>query len=186
MTGTPGPNNAMTLVSGVRVGVWRTTPLVFGIAVGVGAQLAVMGFGLGAAFDTIPGFRLTLRIVGTAYILWLALNIATSGPLETDSNGRAPMGFLGGAAFQWINPKAWAVSLSAAASYIPAQNHTVNVMIAAVLLVLVTIPCVGIWAIGGVALRRILVRPRHALAFNIVMAVILVLTTMPAILQLHD
>lgn len=182
MTGTPGPNNAMVLISGARVGVWRTMPLVSGIAAGVALQLAALGLGLGTVFDAIPGFHSALRIAGAAYILWLAWRIATSGPLAFNSDERSPMGFLGGVAFQWFNPKAWAVSISAAATYIPAKDHTLNVLIAAILMLLTTIPCVGLWAVGGMALRRVLARPGPALIFNLVMSVALVTATMPAIL----
>lgn len=54
MTGTPGPNNLMVLMSGARVGVLRTMPLVCGIALGIGLQLAIVGSGLGSAFEN-PG-----------------------------------------------------------------------------------------------------------------------------------
>src|SRR3546814_4344105 len=87
------------------------------------------------------------------------------------------MGLIGGAAFQWINPKAWTLSISAAATYIPVENHLLNLTIATALLTTVTIPCVGVWAIAGVALRRVLTRPNLALIFNMGMSIILVLAT---------
>ncbi|SDO58728.1 Threonine/homoserine/homoserine lactone efflux protein [Pseudomonas arsenicoxydans] len=186
MTGTPGPNNAMVLVSGARVGIWRTMPLVCGIALGIGLQLAVVGSGLGAVFEKIPGFHTVLSVSGAAYILWLAWKIATSGPLQINVEQRPPMGLLGGAAFQWINPKAWALSISAAATYVPAQNHILNLCIAAAILTALSVPCVGAWAVGGVAFRRILSHPTYALAFNSFMALVLVLATMPAILRLSS
>lgn len=160
-------------------------PLVLGIATGVGLLLAAMGFGLGAALNTIPGFRIMLRIAGAAYIVWLAFRIATSGPLRVDDTTRPSMGFFGGVAFQWINPKAWAVTISSAAIYIPPQDHASNVILAAFVLTVVSIPCVGIWAIGGVALRQTLTHPKLALAFNLATAFILVLTTIPVMLSNH-
>ncbi len=54
MTGTPGPNNAMVLVSGAKVGVMRTMPLVSGIALGVSLQFVLLGLGLGTLFDAAP------------------------------------------------------------------------------------------------------------------------------------
>ncbi|MCU1740766.1 MULTISPECIES: LysE family translocator [Pseudomonas] len=184
MTGTPGPNNAMVLVSGARVGVWRTMPLVWGIAAGVALQLVILGLGLGAVFEVIPGFHTALSIVGAAYILWLAWKIASSGPLVIGDEERSPMGFFGGVVFQWINPKAWAMSISAAATYIPLENHLVNVFMTAALLAVVSTPCVGIWAVGGVVFRRFLMRANVALAFNIVMALVLLGATLPAIVRL--
>ncbi|MGA8135407.1 MAG: LysE family translocator, partial [Pseudomonas gingeri] len=97
---------------------------------------------------------------------------------------RSPMGFFGGVVFQWINPKAWAISISAAATYIPLENHLVNVFMTAALLAVVSTPCVGIWAVGGVVFRRFLMRANVALVFNIVMALVLLGATLPAIVRL--
>lgn len=184
MTGTPGPNNAMVLVSGAKVGVARTMPLVIGIALGVSLQFVLLGLGLGSVFDAMPVLHTVLGVIGAAYILWLSWRIATSGPLKISEDGRPPMGILAGASFQWINPKAWALSISASATYVPVENHVLNLSLAGAMLAVLSILCVGVWAIGGVALRQILTRPNYSLAFNISMSVILILTTMPAILRL--
>ncbi|WP_296252799.1 LysE family translocator [Pseudomonas sp. UBA4194] len=184
MTGTPGPNNAMVLISGAKVGVTRTMPLVMGIALGVSLQFVLLGLGLGAMFDAVPLLHTILGVVGAAYILWLSWKIATSGPLEIGEENRPPMGLFAGAAFQWINPKAWALSISASATYIPAENHVLNLCLAGAMLAILSTVCVGVWAVGGVALRQVLTRPNYALAFNVSMSIILILTTMPAILRL--
>lgn len=184
MTGTPGPNNAMVLVSGAKVGVARTMPLVIGIALGVSLQFVLLGLGLGSVFDAMPILHTVLGVIGAGYILWLSWRIATSGPLQISEDGRPPMGLVAGAAFQWINPKAWALSISASATYIPVENHVLNLSLAGAMLAVLSILCVGVWAVGGVALRHVLTRPNYSLAFNISMSVILILSTMPAILRL--
>jgi threonine/homoserine/homoserine lactone efflux protein len=158
--------------------------LVGGIALGVGLQFAVLGLGLGAFFEAMPDFHLALGALGASYILWLAWKIATSGPFAPLQDDRPPMGLLGGAAFQWINPKAWALTISAATTYIPDQNHIANLWIAAVLLAAVSVPCVGIWAVAGAGLRQVLTRPNVALTFNLSMSVLLILATLPALLRL--
>ena len=182
MTGTPGPNNAMALTSGVRVGLWRSMPLVCGVALGVGGQLAAVGLGLGAVFRALPILHEILRLLGTAYLFWLAYRIARSGPIEDGGEEKAPIGLVGGALFQWINPKAWAVTTSAVAIYVPAQGYAVNVAIAALALGLVAVLTVGLWAAGGVAVRRLLVNPGHVRWFNLAMAALLVLSTVPILL----
>lgn len=184
MTVTPGPNNVMVLMSGAKVGLMKTMPLVTGIALGVSLQFVVLGLGLGDLFDRVPGFHEGLSVLGAGYILWLSWRIATSGPLRITEDGRPPLGLVSGAAFQWINPKAWALSISASATYIPIENHALNLCLAGVLLTTVAIFCVGLWAMGGGALRQVLTRPKHAVVFNVSMALILILTTMPAILRL--
>lgn len=184
LTATPGPNNVLVLASGAQVGVRRTLPLIVGIAIGVALQLAVVGLGLGVVFAALPGLHLLLSILGLAYLLLLAWRIATCGPIRLDAEATTPMGLLGGAAFQWINPKAWTVSISAAATYIPVQHHHLDVMLAATLLALVSLPCVGIWALAGSVLRNGLADERRARCFNLAMAVTLLVATLPPLYQL--
>ena len=183
MTGTPGPNNAMALTSGVKVGFWRSMPLVSGIAVGVGLQLIAIGLGLGAAFEAFPALHNLLRIGGSIYLLWLALKIARSGPIRLDGSNRPPVGFVGATAFQWINPKAWAITTSAVAAYVPAVDYMLNVTIAATIMALVAMPCVSIWAAVGTALRRFLMQPHYARAFNTAVALLLVAITVPMLVS---
>lgn len=179
MTGTPGPNNAMAVTSGVRVGFGRTLPLVAGIAVGVALQLMAIGMGLGAVFEAVPQSHDLMRVAGALYLLWLAVKIARSGPIRSDADDRPPVGFAGAAAFQWINPKAWAITTSAVATYVPSVDYAFNVAVAAMIVALVAIPCVSAWAVGGVFLRRFLVRPGYARAFNVAAALLLMAAIVP-------
>lgn len=184
MTATPGPNNALVLASGAHVGVRRTVPLILGIATGVGLQLAVLGLGLGAIFTAVPSLHLLLSALGLAYLLLLAWRIARSGPLRLDAEPVPSMGWLGGVAFQWVNPNAWTVSISAAAAYIPIEQHGLNVLLAALLLALLSIPSVGLWALAGSALRGWLTHERRARCFNLTMAILLLAATLPPLYQL--
>ncbi|KTT48722.1 lysine transporter LysE [Pseudomonas oryzihabitans] len=184
MTATPGPNNALVLASGAHLGVRRTLPLILGIALGVGLQLAVLGLGLGVILDALPGLQRLFGVLGLAYLLLLAWRIATSGPVRLDTEPSGHPGLLGGAAFQWLNPKAWTLSISAAAAYIPVENHELNVAVAATLLAMLSIPCVGVWAVAGEALRDLLADERRARYFNLAMATALLAATLPPLYPL--
>ena len=81
--------------------------------------------------------------------------------------------------FQWINPKAWTVTTSAVAIYVPVDGLAQNVVIAALVLAVIAVLSVGIWVVGGVALRRFLVDPQRARWFNLLMAALLVLSAIP-------
>jgi threonine/homoserine/homoserine lactone efflux protein len=65
-------------------------PLVLGIAFGVAVQLFAIGIGLNQVFLALPQLQFILSLIGTAYILWLAWKIASSGPLniELEQNHR--------------------------------------------------------------------------------------------------
>ncbi|MDH1659751.1 LysE family translocator [Pseudomonas mosselii] len=177
---TPGPNNTMLLASGVNFGVRRTIPHALGISVGFMVMVLAVGLGLGEVFKAWPPLYSILRYAGAAYLLYLAWNIATSGPMSGDSAGRRkPLGFWGAAAFQWVNPKAWVMAVGAITTYTPAQGYVFNVIVIAAVFALVNLPSVGIWVMFGSALRNLLRNPRAVVLFNVLMAVLLVISLYP-------
>ncbi|MGE7991533.1 LysE family translocator [Pseudomonas sp. NPDC089554] len=177
---TPGPNNTMLLASGVNFGVRRSIPHALGISIGFMVMVLAVGFGLGELFKAWPPLYTVLRYVGATYLLYLAWKIATSGPMSGDTDGsRKPLSFLGAAAFQWVNPKAWVMAIGAITTYTPAQGYVVNVIVIAALFALVNLPSVGIWVMFGSALRRVLQKPRWLMLFNVVMALLLVISLYP-------
>lgn len=117
-TGSPGGATLLVTISGARHGVWRSLPLLGGIAAGLAALLVLAGAGLGTLVQAVPGLHLGMRVAGSAYLLWLAWRIARSGPPTAAGAGDAPRpGFLAGMALLWLNPKAWAMSLAASAAF---------------------------------------------------------------------
>lgn len=177
---TPGPNNTMLLASGVNFGALRTIPHALGVSIGFMLMVLGVGFGLGEVFKAWPVLYTVLRYVGAAYLLYLAYKIATSGPISANGKSTAqPMTFLGAAAFQWVNPKAWVMAVGAITTYTPAQGYVVNVIVIAAVFALVNLPSVGIWVMFGSALRNLLQNPRWLMLFNILMAVLLVISLYP-------
>ena len=181
MTGTPGPNNAMVTASAARVGARRTMPLVLGIVIGVGLMFVAMAFGLHALLVRLPILDTALRALAAAALLWIAWKILRAGPVSGDDE-RPLLGFLGGASFQWINPKAWAMTASAATVYLPAPASVTAIALHALLLSLVGVCLVSLWSLLGEALRRPLGRPSFARLFNAAMALLLLAATLPALL----
>lgn len=178
---TPGPNNTMLLASGLNYGLVRTLPHMFGIGIGFTLMVLGVGAGLGGLFTTWPALYALLRVVGAAYLLWLAWQIATARPMQdTHTPGRGrPFSFWQAAAFQWVNPKAWVMAIGAIATYVPADGGLSAVVLVAVVFALVNAPSVALWAVFGTALRRYLSDARTLRAFNITMALLLVLSLYP-------
>jgi threonine/homoserine/homoserine lactone efflux protein len=117
---TPGPNNTMILASGLNFGFTRTLPHLFGICCGIVFMIFAIGLGLHSVFEQIPMLQTILKYGGAIYLLWLAWKLAHAAPMTGEQAGRAqPMGFFGAAAFQWVNPKAWVMIISALTTYLP-------------------------------------------------------------------
>ena len=178
---TPGPNNLMLLASGLNFGVRRTVPHMLGIGVGFTVMVMAVGLGLSGVFRAAPVLYEVLKWTGAGYMLWLAWRIAQSGPVNADPAARGqPMSFLAAAAFQWVNPKAWVMGVSAIATYSTPGSVGSIVLIAAVF-GLVNLPSVSLWAACGAGLRRVLSDARHVVLFNRTMAALLVLSLWPLV-----
>jgi threonine/homoserine/homoserine lactone efflux protein len=177
---TPGPNNFMLLASGVNFGFRRTIPHMFGIAGGFASLLLAVGFGLGALLAAFPSLHLALKIAGGAYLLYLAWRIATSRTLDAKEGRESrPMTFLEAAAFQWVNPKAWMMAVTAMAIYTSPQAPVVSIFLVALAFTLVNFPSVSVWAGFGVAMRGFLADPVRLKWFNIAMGLLLAASLWP-------
>lgn len=173
---TPGPNNLMLMASGTNFGLARSVPHLLGVSIGFVLMLVVVGAGLGAALEAWPTAMLALKLVSALYLLYLAWKIATAAPPSAGEAGAAsrPLTFVQAAAFQWVNPKAWTMALTAMAVYVPADDRTLGVLVVTLVFGAVNLPSVGMWTVAGVQLRRLLHRPRALRTFNIVAALLLV------------
>lgn len=179
-TVTPGPNNLMLMASGANFGFRRTLPHMLGIVGGLSVMALLVGAGLMALFDALPALNLVLKVASVCYLLWLALKIATAAPMaERDADSR-PMTFLQAAAFQWVNPKAWAMCLSAITLYAP-DRTLLSVAIVAGAFAVVCFPAISVWAWLGTVVRQWLSNATRLKVFNITMAALLVASLYPVL-----
>jgi len=177
---TPGPNNLMLMASGANFGFRRTIPHMLGVGLGFVFMVVLIGAGLAQVFAAYPVSYRVLKVVSVAYLLFLAWKIATAAPPgETVRAGR-PFTFLQAALFQWVNPKAWAMALTAVTAYAPSESLGAVTLVAAIFGV-VNIPSVGSWTILGQQMRRFLSNRARLRAFNILMAVLLLVSLFPVL-----
>jgi threonine/homoserine/homoserine lactone efflux protein len=177
---TPGPNNLMLLASGLNYGLRRTLPHIAGVSLGVAAMVLVLGAGLARVFATTPGLEIALKIAAVLYMLWLAWKIATAAPPDqVDATGR-PLTFLQALGFQWVNPKAWAMALTALGAY-ALGDGLAGVLVVALVFVAVGPPANILWVVMGQGLRRLLARPVLVRRFNLAMALLLVASLWPVL-----
>lgn len=171
MTITPGPNNVMLTASGANYGFLRTLPHIFGILGGCFLLFAGIALGLGLLFERFPLVQTALRLIGSAYLLYLAWRIATAPPPDLRRRGEGrPLTFWQAAAFQFANPKAWVMGLALMAGFLPEGGDTwLNALLLATFAELVALPCIAVWAGFGTAIGRWLDSPRAWRVFNALM-----------------
>lgn len=181
---TPGPNNMMLMASGVNFGFRRTMPHLAGVNLGFMLMMLLVGLGMGQVFSRFPLVYTAMKIFGALYLLWLAWKIARSGPIAEGETSAQPMSFLQAAAFQWVNPKAWAMVIGAIAAFTEPSAYTAS------LLAITALYCVGgtpssfVWVAFGTAMRAFLRNPSQVVWFNRIMALLLVLSLWPIISDL--
>ena len=176
---TPGPNNLMLLASGVNFGFRRTIPHMLGISLGFVIMAIPVGLGLGALFMAVPEMHLVLKVVAGVYMLYLAWRIASASVVgEARANAR-PLTFLEAAAFQWVNPKAIFMAVTAMTTYTNSQYPVSSVIVVACLFAMINGPSVSTWALFGAAMRNFLSDPKRLRIFNISMGVLLALSLWP-------
>jgi len=179
-TVTPGPNNMMLMASGANFGFRRTLPHMLGIVGGLTVMAFLVGAGLMVLFETFPALKLVLEVVSVAYLLYLAAKIAMTKSMKDADGAGKPMRFLQAAAFQWVNPKAWAMCLSAVTLYAP-DRSLVSITIVAAMFALVCFPAISVWAWLGTVVRQWLSSVARLRLFNFTMAFLLIASLYPVL-----
>jgi threonine/homoserine/homoserine lactone efflux protein len=178
---TPGPNNLMLMTSGANFGVWRSLPHFFGVVFGFMLMIILVGTGLVQVFEAYPVSYQILRICSIVYLSYLAWKIAAAKPQCVESRAK-PMTSLQAALFQWVNPKAWAIALTAVTVYAPSQSLAAIGLIALICGV-INMPSVFIWVLLGSKMQRLLSSGVRLKVFNYSMALLLLATLYPAIMK---
>jgi len=176
MWATPGPNNVMLTASGANFGFRRTLPHMLGICSGFALQMLAVCAGLGAIFSRWPHLQDALRWLRAADLVWLGWGLLRPSGGDAGHVPR-PLTLLEAAVFQFLNPKAWVMTLTAATLFMPPELGPAAAAGYMLLWgVLIPAPCLLVWALFGTSLRSVLAGPRGRLAFNSAMALALAVT----------
>ena len=179
---TPGPNNLMLMASGANYGFRKTMPHLLGVVLGFAVMVLLVGFGLMNLFAAFPLMYLLLKTASVIYLAYLAWKIATAAAPDTDeqTDGK-PLTFLQAAIFQWVNPKAWAMALTALSAYTPPSLPFVAVLFVSSAFLLTNVPSQLIWVMLGTQLRKWLSNSLKLRVFNAVIAALLLLSVYPIV-----
>jgi len=176
---TPGPSNIMLTAAGAQAGVVRGLPCLLGVTTGMGFMMFVVPLGLGGVVLRHPAMLAALHWIGAAFLLWMSWRIATARTDVDAAADRNPVGYVGAAVFQWINPKSWLVTASAAVTFLGADGSAFSQSARlGGLFVLAALPSGFVWLAFGAGLQRLLQTGRRRRTFNIAMGVLLALSTL--------
>ncbi|MBM7068708.1 LysE family translocator [Actibacterium sp. 188UL27-1] len=172
---TPGPNNLMLMASGANFGFRRTIPHMLGVGLGFVLMVVLVGLGLAQVFEVYPFSHTVLMVLSITYLLYLAWKIATAAPPAdtAETAEKRPITFLQAAAFQWVNPKAWTMALTAVTVYAP-DKTMLTILMVAVVFGLINLPAVSSWTVLGQKMRLVLTNPKRLRLFNWLMAGLLI------------
>jgi threonine/homoserine/homoserine lactone efflux protein len=167
----------MLTAAGANAGVRKGLPCLFGVTTGMGLMMFSVPLGLGSLVLEHPLVVKSLKWGGAAVLLWLSWKIATSSRIESMPDAK-PVGFLEAAVFQWVNPKSWLVSVSAAGTFLSAGAGSPIVQSASLggLFVLAALPSCFVWLAFGAGVQRVLRGRRRLRVFNITMGAVLALS----------
>ena len=173
---TPGPNNVMLWASGVQFGMRRTLRHIAGITMGVGSMALLAAAGLGVVVNEAPAVETAFKVVGSAYLLYLAYRIVGGTAIHSEEVAQPitlPQAFI----FQFVNPKAWVFVLAAVSTFRPpGASIVVSSASMALVMMVVVVPCAAVWAGAGTVLSRYLVDQRRSRVFRIVLGLLLAAT----------
>jgi threonine/homoserine/homoserine lactone efflux protein len=174
---TPGPSNVMLVAAGAQAGIVRGLPCLLGVTSGMAVMMFLVPLGLGSIVLGHPAALAILHWGGAAFLLWLSWKIATSSSRIEVTAQRDPVGYVGAAAFQWINPKSWLVSASAAGTFLTAEGTPVTQAASlGALFFVAALPSCFVWLAFGAAVQRLLGSERRLRIFNVAMGVLLTLS----------
>ena len=180
---TPGPNNSILTASGIKFGFLRSIPNILGIPSGHGLQLALVCLGLGSLFTTFPLLLDILRFIGAAYILYLAYKMFGSLNITSSEDKSRPLKYHEAILFQFINPKAWVICITAVSLFYPEkENLFVGTLFMVIMSTIINIPSISIWAFGGSVIRRYLSNTKLKKIIEWILALLLLGTAVSVLL----
>ena len=183
---TPGPNTTLSTALAANRGLRGALHFVLAVPVGWGLLFTLSAAGLGSLVMAAPTLRWAIVLGGVGYLLWLARRLWGSGQLGQDDAARMDVSFAEGVLLQFLNIKAWMLSLSIVAGWVAGQpdiferyTRILPLMLGFAFFSNFT------YALVGSMLRQWLAQGRRLLMFNRLMALTLVATSLWIVLGLR-
>ena len=202
MSFSPGPNTTLSTALAANLGLKRALRFCLAVPTGWTLLMLACGLGLGALVMGVPALRWGVKLLGVAYMLWLAWKLAGAAELMgvrfqirnpsapernwnlTPINSRLNVTFLQGVGMQFLNIKAWMLALTLTAGWVvnaggqPASNPGERLAIICGVMVFFAFISNFTYAVAGSLLREWLTQGKRLVWFNRVLAAVLAATAL--------
>ena len=173
---TPGPNNVIASYSGFNFGIKKTLPHIFGVTFGFTFLIFLLTIGLVNVFKIFPIIQVSLKYLGSIFLIYLAYKIYFS-KVDNEKKNDNPVKFIETFLFQFLNPKGVLIGIIIVSTYV---EHGENYLIYATQVVLfafvVSLSSITFWTFVGKYLRKFATNEKFIKYFNCVMSVLLLLS----------
>ena len=172
---TPGPTNILVLSNSARFGLAAAVPIIIGACTSAAILVLLVGTSTGASLTEWPALQAVMQWVGVTWLSYLAWQIFRAPAVAISAqNSGSRLGALGAAGLQWINPKTWMMALAVVSVFAgQGEDRLMHVLYLSAAFFLISLPCLGAWALLGAGSSRWLRSPRAMRRFNRCMALLL-------------
>ena len=182
MSFSPGPNTMLTTAIASNEGIRKTIP--FALAVPIGWLLIMLscGLGIGAMITEMPSLRLSIKLLGCAYLIWLAYKLCRNKKLHEVNSARLNINFPKGVLLQFLNIKVWLLAITITGTWIidaegqASTNPNERLALACAIVMFMAFTSNMTYALAGALFRTWLGSGNRLVIFNYFLAFLLFAT----------
>ncbi|ASA21563.1 LysE family translocator [Paenibacillus donghaensis] len=167
VTFTPGPTNIVILSTTHNFGTKKAIKYTYGATVGFGLLLVISAILNTILITVIPKIMIVMQIIGSCYMLYLAVLIYrmdTSNP-----KGNQTASFMSGFLMQFLNPKVVLFTMTVIPGFVmPHYMGMTPLMICIIVITLIGFLAFITWVLFGAIFKEFL--QRHTKTVNVMMA----------------
>jgi len=173
---TPGPNNVIASYSGFNFGIKKTLPHIFGVAFGFTFLIFLLTIGLVNVFKIFPIIQVSLKYLGSIFLIYLAYKIYFS-QIDNEKKNENPVKFIETFLFQFLNPKGVIIGIIIVSTYVEhGENYLAYATQVVFFAFLVSLSSITFWTFVGKYLRKFATNEKFIKYFNCVMSLLLILS----------
>ena len=175
---TPGPNTTLSTALAANRGLRGALHFVLAVPVGWGLLFTLTAVGMGSLVMAVPALRWAIVLGGVGYLLWLARRLWNSGQLSQADQNRMDVSFVQGVLLQFLNIKAWMLALSIVGGWVAGKPDAISRYLQTLpLMLFFAFSSNFTYALVGSVLRHWLAQGQRLLVFNLLMALMLIATS---------